>query len=184
MTKVIVHRGTRAIGGSCIEIAAGRDRLILDLGMPLMARDGAVLDETAIGSPSVENGVLPDVQGLYDYQSPSITAVVLSHPHLDHYGLMDWVHPQIPIYLSRESKTLIEVGNVFYQQRHRQEGLLEHCHTFEHWKPFPIGPFALTSHLTDHSAFGASSLLMEVDGKRIFYTGHERGGYSEYRIGD
>jgi len=66
--------------------------------MPLMARDGAELNQDAIKNPSIENGILPNVDGLYEGQSPSVTAVILSHPHMDHYGLMDWTHPDIPIY--------------------------------------------------------------------------------------
>ena len=37
-----VHRGTRQIGGSCIEIAHPEgDRIVLDAGRPLDAPDGA-----------------------------------------------------------------------------------------------------------------------------------------------
>jgi ribonuclease J len=147
----------------------------MDLGMPLMARDGYELNQEALLKPSIENGILPAVEGLYIHQKPSVTAVILSHPHLDHYGLMNWVHKDIPVHVSRESKTLIEIGNVFYTANQRQEKLLEHCKTFEHWKPFSLGPFTITSYLIDHSAFGASSLLIEADGKRVFYTGDLRG---------
>lgn len=38
-----VHRGTKAIGGSCIEIAgSGGERLILDAGRPLDAPRDAI----------------------------------------------------------------------------------------------------------------------------------------------
>ena len=33
--KVILHRGSHQIGGVCTEIAAGRTRLVFDLGMPM-----------------------------------------------------------------------------------------------------------------------------------------------------
>ena len=175
MPEIVIHRGAHTIGGSCIEILSGNHRIILDLGMPLMERDGAELDQKSLKHPSVENGILPDVQGLYVHQSPFVNAIILSHPHIDHYGLMDWVHPDIPIYLSRESQTLIEVGNVFYPPAMIQEKVLNHSHHFEHWKSFSIGPFTVTSYLMDHSAFGASSLLIETEGKKIFYTGDFRG---------
>jgi len=41
--------------------------------------------------------------------------------------------------------------------------------------PFKVGPFIITPFLMDHSAFGASSLLIEAEGKKIFYTGDLRG---------
>jgi len=175
MPAVIIHRGTHTIGGICVEISSGAHRIILDLGMPLMERNGAELDQEALKNPSIKNGILPDVKGLYVNQSPSVNAVILSHPHLDHYGLMDWIHPDVPIYLSRESQTLIEVGNIFYPPAMIQKTLLDHCCHFEHWNSFSIGPFTITSYLMDHSAFGASSLLIEVEGKKIFYTGDLRG---------
>jgi ribonuclease J len=35
--RITVHRGSRQIGGSCIELAAGASRIILDAGLPLDA---------------------------------------------------------------------------------------------------------------------------------------------------
>ena len=175
MIQVIIHRGTHTIGGSCVEIRSGAGRIVLDLGLPLMGRDGAELSAEAQDNPSIENGILPDVPGLYPDQSPSVDAVILSHAHLDHYGLMDRVHPSIPIYLSRESKALIGVGNVFYTRERRHEALLEHCRTFSQYEEFSVGPFTVKPYLADHSAFGASSLLVEAEGRRVFYTGDLRG---------
>ena len=168
--KILIHRGTHTIGGSCIEIQSREHRIILDLGMPLMGRDGVEIDEKTIKAPSIGNGILPDVAGLYKDQTPSIDAVILSHPHIDHYGLADYIHPSIPIYLSKGVQTLIEVGNIFYPQK----TTIQNCRNFEHWKQFSIGPFSVTSYLMDHAGFDASAFLIEADGKRIFYTGDFR----------
>jgi ribonuclease J len=174
--KTIIHRGTHEIGGSCVEISSGGHRIILDLGMPLMTRDGGVLDQASIENPSIENGILPNVTGLYADQVPSVTAVIFSHAHLDHYGLMSLVHPEIPIYLSRETKALIEIGNIFYTFKQTKKSRMDNCQTFDHREPpFKIGPLTITPFLMDHSAFGASSLLIEAEGKKIFYTGDLRG---------
>jgi ribonuclease J len=64
-----VHRGTRAIGGSCIEIAApDGQRLILDAGRPLDApREATRLLPTSL-----------------DLGQPA--TVLFSHAHMDHWG--------------------------------------------------------------------------------------------------
>ena len=41
-------------------------------------------------------------------------------------------------------------------------------------KPFGIGPFRITPYLVDHSAFDAYALMVEADGKRVFYSGDFR----------
>jgi ribonuclease J len=45
----------------------------------------------------------------------------------------------------------------------------------EHRVPFDLGPFRITPYLNDHSAFDAYSLLVEAEGRRLFYTGDIRG---------
>ena len=37
--KLIIHRGTDEIGGSCVEFNNGRKRIIFDVGLPLNAID-------------------------------------------------------------------------------------------------------------------------------------------------
>ena len=41
-------------------------------------------------------------------------------------------------------------------------------------EPVEIGPFRITPFLVDHSAFDAYALLVEADGKRVFYSGDFR----------
>jgi len=176
VVKVIVHRGTDAIGGTCIEIATESGRLILDLGMPLMANGGGDVDTQAIKEPTLENGMLCDVEGLFDGQSEvPIRGVLLSHAHPDHYGLLNHVHPSIPIYMSEESKALIEVGNIFYGSGMTLEGVTERCQTFGQHSHFSLGEFGVTPHLIDHSAFGAYSFLINAYDRRLLYTGDLRG---------
>ncbi len=176
MVKIIVHRGTEVIGGSCIEVIADSGRIILDLGMPLMEKGGKAVNADDLANPSIDNGILSDVEGLFDgeMQKP-ILGVLLSHAHPDHFGLLDHVHHSIPIYMSKESKAMIEVGNIFYPPELHLHKAVQRCESFEQWKPFTLADFKITPYLMDHSAFGASTLLIEVEGKRILYSGDLRG---------
>jgi len=88
-----VHRGTRQIGGSCIEIAhPDGDRLILDAGRPLDAPEGAT-------------GLLP---ASLDRSHPA--TVLISHPHQDHWGLVEELPPGWPIWTGTGSAKLITIG--------------------------------------------------------------------------
>jgi ribonuclease J len=42
-------------------------------------------------------------------------------------------------------------------------------------QPIVLGPFTITPFLVDHSAYDSYSVLVEADGKRLFYTGDFRG---------
>lgn len=147
------HRGTRQIGGSCIEIAhPDGSRLILDAGRPLDAPEGAT-------------GLLP---ASLDRIRPA--TVIISHPHQDHWGLVDELPPDWPVHIGSDAAKLIEVtGEVTRRPVARP---------FETWprrsRPFPIGPFTVTPILTDHSAFDAYMLLIEGAGQRILYSGDFR----------
>jgi ribonuclease J len=148
-----VHRGTRQIGGCCIEIEhPDGDRVILDAGRPLDAPNGAT-------------GLLP---ASLDRSRPA--TVLISHPHQDHWGLVEELPPNWAIWTGSGSAKLIAVTADI--TRH----LL--TRTFQTWhsrsKPFAIGPFTITPILTDHSAFDAYMLLVEGAGKRILYTGDFR----------
>lgn len=141
--------------------------------MPLMEKGGEEIEEEKTLRPSVENGILPDFKGLYKHQQPEIDAVLISHAHIDHYGLLNYLHPSIPVYLSNGSYTLIKIGNTFYPAKSKI--YFDNYKTFEHWKPFEIGPFRITSYLSDHSCYDASMFLIETENKKIFYSGDFRG---------
>jgi ribonuclease J len=176
-SELTIHRGTHEIGGSCVELCSnsGNTRLIIDIGMPLVNADRTPFDwgihrKTSL-SELYSQKILPAVVGLYENDKPSVTAVLLSHAHLDHFGFLQFVHPDIPIYMSPGTKALTEVSNAFLNTSVK----LDRVETFEMWKPFRIGEFTITPYLMDHSAPDAAAFLIEVDGQRIFYTGDFRG---------
>lgn len=155
--KCRIHRGANEIGGSCYELEAQGKRLVLDVGWPIMAAPG-------------EDVALPQVAGLNDGRDPSLLGVCITHPHPDHYGLMEKVSPSVPVYIGAAAARLLSEAAFFLPGALQ---LKAHA-TFEHRKPLTIGPFTVTPHLNDHSAFDAYSLLVEADGRRLFYTGDIR----------
>jgi ribonuclease J len=147
-----VHRATDQIGGNCIEVAAKGGRLILDVGRPLDA-------------PADATGLIPDS---LDVKAPN-TSILISHPHQDHYGLLEETPPSWPVYSGAATQRLIRLtANIFGKSLDR---------AFSHWtsgKPLSIGPFTVTPWLTDHSAFDAHMLQIDGLGRRILYSGDFR----------
>lgn len=156
--KIRIHRGRNEIGGNCVAVHADGASILLDLGEPLM---GEVFGEAA----------LPDVEGLTDGSNPNLLGIVISHPHLDHYGLVQFASPSVPKYIGREADKLLRAASAFTPYGMNFENV---CH-YRDRQSFLIGPFRITPYLADHSAFDSYSLLIEAAGKRLFYSGDLRG---------
>ncbi len=174
--KVIIHRGAKAIGGNCVELTSGESRILLDFGMPIVDEEGESFDsKAATNGKSIEelknSKLLPEIEGLYKGQEKGIDAVFISHSHQDHYGLLKYIHPQIPVYISRGARELIDVIEVFIGTGFDAKSY----RTLKSREPFVTGPFTVTPSLVDHSGFDAFSYLIEAGGKRLFYSGDFRG---------
>lgn len=172
--QITVHRGTKEIGGSCIELQSGETRIVLDIGMPLVDSDGSSFDmrdyDELNGAELVEQDVLPDIAGLYPWQEATVDAIFITHAHQDHYGFLRFVHPEVPVYMSDGTKTLIEITANFSPL----ENPLNKVELYSWHESYDVGPFTVTPHLVDHSCFSAFALEIEADGKRIFYSGDFR----------
>ena len=172
--KFTIHRGTKEIGGSCVELRAGGSRIILDIGMPLMKPGGLEFDirdyDGVSGEKLCAEGVLPAVDGLYQWQTPTVDAILISHAHMDHYGLLDHVHPDIPVWLSEGTRKLIEITTTFSGK----PSPLRTTKEFSWPSRFEIGAFTITPHLVDHSSFSSFAFEVEGVGKRLFYSGDFR----------
>lgn len=154
--RVRIHRGAREVGGSCVELEADGQRLVLDVGLPLTVSAG-------------EEAVLPPVPGLTG-GDPSLLGVVLSHAHPDHYGLVDRIGADVPVYAGRATARILREAAVFT----RAGADLQQTGDLEHERSIRLGPFVLRPYLVDHSAFDAYAVLVEAGGRRLFYSGDIR----------
>ncbi len=166
MADVIIHRGGHEIGGTAIEIRTKNARVLFDLGLPL---DSNAIDEIDVTSMR-KNGVLPKIQGLYNNDVPAFDAIVLSHAHIDHYGLISFAHSSIPVYLSCGSKVLMDISASFlgYKAPSNEQ------FTYTMYQPFYIANIKIIPYLVDHSAFDAAAFEIIAGGQRIVYTGDFR----------
>lgn len=169
-----IYRGTNEIGGICIEIQSGKSKILLDFGMPLVNKSGDSFNFKQYESLSVneliKNGVLPNIANTYS-ENTDISGVLISHPHGDHYGLMQFLNKDIPVFLGKATHEILKLNNIFLYQKNKIENPIY----FEKNKPFQIGEFNITAFWNDHSAFDSYSFLIEANGKSIFYSGDFRG---------
>ena len=165
--RLRIHRGAAEIGGNCVEVEASGKSILLDLGAPLS------------GNLSPDEA-LPRIEGLVDGTNPDLLAVVISHPHADHYGLATLAHPSVPVYIGREAARLLLAAAAFGPFGASFPSLVH----YRHREPLRIGPFRLTPFLIDHSAFDAYSLLVEANGRSLFYSGDIRGHGWKSRLFD
>lgn len=149
-----IHRGSREVGGSCVELISGGKRLLLDIGRPLDAEDVVLPAGLGVGGPS----------------DPDLLGAVITHGHADHYGLAPALSPDLPLFMGEATERILAEAAFFSRDRIAPRAA---AHLRDRI-PVSIGPFTVTPYLVDHSAFDAYALLVEAGGRRLFYTGDLR----------
>lgn len=155
--RACIHRGAHEVGGTCVEIEHDGARVLLDLGLPLTVGFGAA-------------PVLPSIRGLAS-GDPSLLGIIVSHGHPDHWGLVPYAHEGVPVFIGEATQRILHEAAFFTPAGAE----LQAAGFLRDREPFSLGPFTVTPFLADHSAFDAYSILVEADGRRLFYTGDLRG---------
>ncbi|MGO6943433.1 MBL fold metallo-hydrolase [Rhizobium johnstonii] len=154
--KICIHRGTREIGGSCVELEYEGKRIVVDLGLPLNAE--------------LEATELPNIPSIHSPDG-SLLGLLLSHGHRDHWGLLPKLRSGINVHLGRRTLSIMAAAAPFVPGGYVPPSAV----AYEDKKTFDLGPFRITPHLMDHSGFDAYGFLIEAGGRRLYYSGDIRG---------
>lgn len=154
--RVCIHRGTKEIGGTCVEIESLGKRIVLDVGVPLDVADP-------------DSFPMHPVKGFEKYDA-DLLGVVISHPHQDHYGLAYRLPKQTLFAIGKGAEAILEAAGIFTPSGLKLQNV---AHLVDR-SPIVLGPFTVTPYLVDHSAFDAYAILVEADGVALFYSGDLR----------
>lgn len=142
-----ILRGQDKIGENLIELSCGDTRILVELGRALEGADEAF-----------EREIL----------SRNYSAIVVSHYHEDHAGLIGSKR-DCPIYIGSGAYRILQAVSEY-----RGETLGDNIRTYRNGHSFRVGTIKITPFLCDHSAFDSYMLLFEAGGKSILYTGDFR----------
>lgn len=153
---VTVHRGTQQIGGSLIEVGTEKTRLLFDAGTNLPPLDGKNEEDHF------------QLKGL-TCGTPAFDAILISHHHNDHCGLLKRTLPEIPVYTGEKTQQVLEVISDFINQPRPKIQA-----NFKDGVSYSIGDFAVTPVSVEHSAEDAYMFLIQAEGRNVLYTGDFR----------
>ena len=151
--KIIVHRGTHQIGGCSTEIATKTSRIVIDFGSELDGNQSLDVD-------SVTKGI------------SDCKAVLFTHYHGDHIGLLESINSDIPLFIGELSLDILKLQNA--RQKIYAEEVIDRIKPYITGKEMIFGDITVTPYMVDHSAFDSHMFLIEAEGKKILHTGDFR----------
>lgn len=185
-TKVTYHHGMRTIGGTYIEVEHNGYRIYFDFGSvfnPKISMEGNFLEK------AIKNDLIPELNGVYDRnitgqlnEDYSKKAVFISHIHLDHTQMINFVDKEIPVYMSNDTNNLLEALNIngeFITNNPNFEGTRK-LNGVNYDDIVKIGEISVKLIRVDHDGYGACGFIINTPDVKIAYTGDIRfHGYLE-----
>ena len=154
--EIKILKGTHQIGGCITVIQTRTTKIIVDFGEDLTQEGKNTFEKKEL---------LKEVS--------DADAVFITHSHLDHAGLVNIIPKNIPIYMEKNTKPILDIGSDF----RINEPLSREVDTFELSKktnPIFVGDLKITPHIVDHSSYNSCMFVIEGEGKKVLHTGDYR----------
>ncbi len=191
-TRITFYGGINEIGGNKFLLEDGSTRVFLDFGKNF-GREKQYFDEPWIRPQREEHllalGILPDLPGMYKKDAagdPKLDAVLLTHPHTDHYDAIRWLRDDIPSYatattnaviLAREYSGRTGPSKEYYIANWTEkEGKVDfrRMEALTPGKTRDVAGLPTTPFDVDHSVLGSVGYLVETRAGNVAYTGDFR----------
>lgn len=187
--------GVNEIGGNAFFIKTDKVNLLLDFGKSFKRENiyfsGFLQPRTSQGIKDfLEFEIIPRIPGLYAQEfhvdglnKVKIDACFISHAHLDHFGNIDLLHDDIPIYMGYTAATIIQsiqdtgrsrLGRSYIQEE--SDTRPSNTNTFRTGDILNFSNVEVTPIHVDHSLPGSYGFIIENGNtnKTIGYTGDLR----------
>ncbi|MBU3905191.1 MAG: MBL fold metallo-hydrolase [Nanoarchaeota archaeon] len=216
MVSLTFYGGVKEIGGNKILLEDKGTKIFLDFGMNFNEHSKYFTEympprKSSCISDLMSLGLLPNVKGIYrrdyckhmgidDQVENGIDGVLITHAHMDHVGYIHFLRKDIPIYVSPETKAIMdmftetgaggfsefsEVKPSFemiplktkegVRRRTSRDGTEKReIRVFEFGKPFKVGSLEVTAYRVDHSLPGATAFVINTSKGNLVYTGDLR----------
>ncbi|MCR5650301.1 MAG: MBL fold metallo-hydrolase [Lachnospiraceae bacterium] len=173
MGGIRIYRGADQIGGIVTEISNGQHRILIDFGANLPGTDNSKLSDDDL------------VKKVFDEKACvfETDAVLFTHYHGDHTGLKNRIPENVPLYIGKLSKDIMSVIAKRVDYVKEKNGINEEPELpvinrmkpywkLKSWKDF--NGIRVMPLVCDHSAIDAHMFIIELNNKRILYTGDFR----------
>ncbi|MCL2113184.1 MAG: MBL fold metallo-hydrolase [Streptococcaceae bacterium] len=184
--EITFHAGVLTIGGTVVEVAYKDAHLFFDFGTEF--RPELDLPDDKLETLLLHQ-LIPDLEGLYDerlnhvYQGESVrqfkhTAVFISHAHLDHTRMINYLEPSIPMYALEATASVVPAlnknGDFLIPSPFEAQNFTREITGLKPYSKVQLGEIEVEIAPVDHDAYGAAGLIIRVAGKKIAYTGDLR----------
>ena len=183
-TQVIFHSGILTIGGTVIEVRYNDDHIFFDFGSEY--RPELDLPDEQIQT-LLKYRLIPQLNDVYDKrfelastanQQFKHTAVFLSHAHLDHSKMINFLDCAIPLYALKPTadilKSLNRDGAFLLPSPFNEPNYTREITPLQPNSKIQIGQIEVEIVPVDHDAYGAAALLIRTPDKFLVYTGDLR----------
>lgn len=177
--KLRFYGGVNEVGGNKIMVEYGRERILLDFGVSF-GRKRMFYSEPFLSPRTVESlvefGLLPEVEGLYRFEEgeAELSAVFLSHAHMDHSAYISFLKREIPVYCGETVATILRAVGELRGKSLEYDFSGLRFETFRTGMKIRVGCFEVEPVHVDHSIPGAYGFLVHSPGGSIAYTGDFR----------
>ena len=183
--------GVGVIGSSKVLIRDGGHRVLLDLGLDI-PKDGDLFRLPAAPRPGRELadrlrvGAAPAIPGLFDpaalapgdrlAEPVEPTSLFVTHPHIDHVGLVGFVRPEVAVHASPDTVAVLDAlsGGREALRGPRVFGGETGWRPVAVGEPVRVGPMTVERFDVDHDVPGASGYRVTTGDGVLAFTGDFR----------